>query len=232
MNLSRAADSPTSFSSLSHSFRLASLAHPIGLIAFPRILHQQDGCRKQRGKRPPQTEADFPNQYRNAGALAEPREEPPDVRRAGNPESPRERAGEPQRPALRRLLAQFLGAQAHAKLCATGKPTGEGNRRRAHRAQRFTRLARELGATSAILQMCGEPIALGLRDAFDALLRDQLFGASVRFRVHAVPPWSAPRSASRPRYRRDFTVESGMLSTPAISSICNSSWKRSTRTSR
>src|SRR2546430_9280530 len=148
------------------------------------------------------------------------------------PESPRERAGEPERPALRRLLAQFLGAQAHAKLCAAGKPTGKGNRRRAHRAQRFTRLARELGATRAILQMSGEPIALGLRDAFDALLRDQLFGASVSFLVHAAPPWSAPRRASRPRYRRDFTVERGMLSTPAISSICNSSWKRRTSTSR
>src|SRR5437660_12282101 len=232
MNLSRAADSPTSLFLSLHSFRLASLAHPIGLIAFPRILHQQDGCRKQRGNRPPQTEADFPNQFWNAGALAEPREEPPDVRRAGNPESPRERAGEPQRPALRRLLAQFLGTQAHAKLCAAGESAGEGNRRCAHRAKRFIRLARELGATRAILQMCREPIALGLRDAFDALLRDQLFGASVSFLVHAAPPWSAPRRASRPRYRRDFTVDRGMLSTPAISSICNSSWKRRTSTSR
>src|SRR5712692_5289912 len=71
-----------------------------------------------------------------------------------------------------------------------------------------------------------EPIVLGLRDAFDALLGDQLFGACMHFQVHAAPPWSAPRRASSPRYRRDFTVESGTLKTPAISSICNSSWKR------
>src|SRR5712692_8509742 len=46
------------------------------------------------------------------------------------------------------------------------------------------RLARQLGAAPAILQMGTEPFALGLRDAFDALLRYQLLGAGMQVGVH------------------------------------------------
>src|SRR5207249_3584606 len=126
----------------------------------------------------------------------------------------------------------FHGAQVDAKLCAAGKTAGEGECRGTHGAQCMLRLARLFSTLRAFLQMSAEPTVLGLRDAFDAFLGDQLFGACVPFVVHAAPPWSTPRSASSPRYSRDFTVESGTLNTPAISSICNSSWKRSTSTSR
>src|SRR5260370_38899167 len=90
-----------------------------------------------------------------------------------------------------------------------------------------------LGAKLALLQVHSEPRAVSFRNAFHASLGDQLECAPVNAFAHdAAPPWSAPRSASSPRYKHDFTVDSGTLSTPAISSICNSSWQRRTSTSR
>ena len=64
-----------------------------------------------------------------------------------------------------------------------------------------------------------------IQSFIDALPRNQLFRACVKLCVHAAPPCPAmaPFSASNPRYSRDFTVDSGAASTPAISSNPSSS---------
>ena len=90
-----------------------------------------------------------------------------------------------------------------------------------------------LAVMIGLFQVRSQPDAVNFWDPFNACAGNQLECAVVDFIArHAAPPWSAPRRASRPRYKRDFTVERGTLSTPAISSICNSSWKRRTSTSR
>jgi len=118
-----------------------------------------------------------PNSFGNTGALAEPRE--------SRRHKARWRCECPQsahaNPSVRRFgacLAHFLGAQAHAKIVCGCKPAGEENtavRNPRSASSVWPRAARRI---ASILQMRGEPIALGLRDAFDALLRDQVFGAA------------------------------------------------------
>src|SRR5882762_9546480 len=122
------------------------------------------------------------------------------------------------------MFAQLLRPQAHAKLGAAGEPAGKRDDCGPQRPQGPIVLARLLSAEVTFLQVRSEPNALGLRQSFYARLRDQLQGALVNIFAHdAAPAGSAARSASRPRYRRDFTVDSGTLSMPAISSIWNSS---------
>src|SRR5258708_15948043 len=179
--------------------QLPALTHPILFGFLARVFHQQNNSDEHRWNRPPQTKTQLPHELRNSNALPEPREKPPDVRCAGESKCPGNRARSPKRPSLWLTFAQFLGAQAHAELCAAGEPPREWDCGRVHRLKSLIRLARQFDAANAILQMRGEPFALGLRNAFDALLRDQLFGAGVQFRGHAGPLSSALRSASRPR---------------------------------
>src|SRR5260370_17850072 len=116
--------------------------------------------------------------------LANTFEEMPNRSRSRDAESAREADREPHEPVARFTLAQFPGAQAHPKLRAAGEPLRQGNGRRPHRAKGFLRLARERSAPRAILQMCAEPFALGLRYSFDVLLRDHFFRASIHFPPH------------------------------------------------
>src|SRR6266487_4458961 len=190
---------------------------------MPRVFHQQNDCGKQNGNRPPQSKAEFPDQLGHTSELTEPFKQPPNVRGASNAEGPGNRAGQPQRPAVRLVLAQFLRSQPHAELRAAGESAREGNCCRAQRPQRLLGLPRELRAARTFPQVRAEPLALGLRKPLHALFRDEFVGARMQIGAHAVPPGSTPRSASSPRYSRDFTVETGMESTPAISSIRNSS---------
>jgi hypothetical protein len=49
-------------------------------------------------------------------------------------------------------------------------------------------VARVFGAARAFLQVRAEPIVVGWRDAFDAFLCDELFGACMDFLTHTAPP--------------------------------------------
>jgi len=105
---------------------------------------------------------------------------------------------------LRRLLAQFLGAQGAREMCAAGKPAG-----RRIAAVRNPRSASSFGARA-------RRIACNLADARRAnrariarCLRRAPARPSV-WREREIPgscgaSLSAPRSASSPRYKRDFT---------------------------
>src|SRR5882724_110296 len=215
-----------------YSFPLLALPHPIRFAALAQFLRQQNDQDEQRGNRPPQAKTQLPYGLGDSGAFAEPLEQTPNVGSAGDSKDPGNCARRPERTPLRLALTHFLQAKLHAELRPARESGGEGNRRGVQRTQRLLCFLRVCGAVRALLQMCAEPIAFGLRNSFDALLRNELFSACMMLIAHAAPPCSTPRSASNPRYSRDFTVENGTLSTPAISSICNSSWKRRTSTSR
>src|SRR6266571_5937919 len=96
---------------------------------MPRVFHKQNDGGKQNGNRPPQSKAEFPDQLGHSSELSEPFKQPPNVWGAENAAGPGNRAGKPQRPAMRLALAQFLRSQAHAKLRAAGKTAREGNGR-------------------------------------------------------------------------------------------------------
>src|SRR5713101_4327342 len=128
MNHSRVVNSPAWFSSLQMS-QLPALPHPILFGFLARLLHQQDNGDEYRRNRPPQAKSQHPHELRDSSALTEPGEEPPNVRRGGDPECPREHTGKPHRPPLRLTFVQFLRTKPDAKLRAAGEPAGEGNGR-------------------------------------------------------------------------------------------------------
>src|SRR4029077_16990577 len=127
---------------------------------------------KQGGNRPPKAKSKFQNEPGHAGVLTNPLESVRDGGRGGDAESPGHRAHVPEKAALGFAFAQFLRAQLYAELCARGETAREGDGHAAQDAEGVAGLLRDWGAGGALAEMSGEPVALGLGESFNALLRD------------------------------------------------------------
>src|ERR1700723_1162961 len=127
----------------------------MAFICLPEVFENHDCRGKQGGNRPPQAKSKFENQSRSAGALANPFDGLPDIRRGGNAETPRHGADDPEEATLGLAFAHFLGAELHAELSASGESAREGNGHATQDAQSGGRLLRGLSAGWALAQMRG-----------------------------------------------------------------------------
>src|ERR1700733_14846366 len=114
--------------------------------------------------------------------MSEPLQAAPDVGSGCCSGDPRGAAHQiDQTPARLAHGAHLLCAQAHAELRASCEAARRGYVQREKRAQRLLSRVRGGAAWSAVANMSREPFLFRRRDAFDALFRDERFGASVGF---------------------------------------------------
>src|SRR4029077_20467017 len=154
--------------------------------------------------------------------MAGPFQSAPDVWGGGRAKGPRDPAGGPDH-APARFATQLLGAHAHAELRADGQSFRQRNTQAAQGKEGLLGCGGTGGAAYAFREVLAQPVLVGEGDTFDALLRNQVLGPCVHFLVHTASPASNERKSSRPRYKRDFTVDRGALRTVAISTRPNSS---------
>src|ERR1051326_7204595 len=123
--------------------------------------------------------------------------------------------------------AQETAAMAHTNFLAGSFSRSSSARMRTRDCARAARLR---GISKCMMRL--EPAFVRYRESFDATPCDRFLCLNMPIGIHMAPPSIADFIASKPRYRRDFTVEIGEPVTLEISSSCSSSWKRKAKTSR
>src|SRR5256885_4630396 len=208
---------------------ISSSSFPCGcarsLDAFSATPLLQQDCSRRNDSRhePPQRNTHLPYDSGQTQFVAEPFESAPDKRRACQAKQPGDTGNRPKQQAPRIVSGHFFCAHPHAELRACSKIVWKLDVHAAESGEGSCSLRLHRGAGFTFGEMRGEPSFFFGGNSFYALLRHKSSRAFVCVIVHAEPPCIAPRSASSPRYSRDFTVDTGVLKTPAISSSCISS---------